>query len=59
MCIKDVVCQPVVTRMGRDVNLDQSTPVYPLRPSLFPNVPPYVKFIPVSGKNCYNWDGAL
>lgn len=22
-------------------------PVYPLRPSLFPNVPPYVQFIPV------------
>ena len=37
--------------MGRDVNLED-TQVYPLRPSLFPNVPPYVKFIPVSGKNC-------
>ena len=48
--------------MGRDVNLEEdlsdSTQVYPLRPSLFPNVPPYVKFIPVSGKNCYSWDGA-
>ena len=40
--------------MGRDVNreeeLSRSPQVYPLRPSLFPNVPPYVKFIPVSGK---------
>ena len=42
--------------MGRDVNLEEDlthgTQVYPLRPSLFPNVPPYVKFIPVSGKKC-------
>jgi len=45
--------------MGRDVSFDDSfsdedgasecgkEPVYPLRPSLFPNVPPYVQFIPV------------
>ena len=39
--------------MGRDVSVESShcshTSVYPLRPSLFPHVPPYVKFIPVSG----------
>ena len=27
--------------------LSLQEPVYPLRPSLFPNVPPYVQFIPV------------
>jgi len=46
--------------MGRDVSFEDSfsddgasecgkDPVYPLRPSLFPNVPPYVQFIPVAG----------
>jgi len=54
--------------MGRDVKLEEeisdedssdcgqettSSRVYPLRPSLFPHVPPYVKFIPVSG--CYEF----
>ena len=50
--------------MGRDVSLEDTlsddgssdcgnnpdvTRMYPLRPSLFPNVPPYVHFIPVAG----------
>ena len=50
--------------MGRDVKFEESvtddcqsqcgrqTPtghLYPLRPSLFPHVPPYVQFIPVAG----------
>ena len=58
--------------MGRDVKLEEeisdedssdcgqettSSRVYPLRPSLFPHVPPYVKFIPVSGTKIYFKNG--
>lgn len=32
-----------------DVDREYLEEVYPLRPSLFPNIPPYVKFIPVKG----------
>ena len=32
------------------------TKVYPLRPSLFANVPPYVQFIPVNGSYAFEVD---
>ena len=35
---------------GQEQRGSDQEEVYPLRPSLFPNIPPFIRFIPVDGE---------